>query len=284
MEDALILVSTELDYRFSYLFDLKMIFCFFSGLLTTFIGLNFLINFKVLKNEVKKMSLKNLVSGMFAFVSIILNNKNLIFNFDKKIFSLTESNEDQVPFNFDFNSPPNFNSLQDIQNSLNALKNYKNEYDYFDSFFTGENLFKFFLIVINFVPIIFNSFWADLFYLKNKGNFLVKNLIPNPVFLSIITILMKYFLIENFKPQGFFSFYNIINFTCYFMCIAFVIYEFYLTKNFSFWSIFYLILILLNFIAVSFIQIQPPENLSFKGLNEETPNKFVSQGKYNLFY
>ena len=60
------------------------------------------------------------------------------------------------------------------------------------------------------------------------------------------------FMINNIKSTGYLTAYNIINFTCYLIFITFIIYEFFISYNFSFWTFFYLILILINFVLIFF--------------------------------
>lgn len=205
----------------------------------------------------------------------------MIYNFDKKIFNLSEQSSNGKIADL-LNNRSNLRSFAEFQSALKS-ENFQNEFDYFDSFFTAENLFKFFLIFLNFFPLILNSAWSELVTFKSKANFLLKNLIPNPVFISLLTLLLEYFFIESIRGQGIFSLYNIVNLTCYLIFTCFLAYEFYVKKNFSFWAIFYFMLILINFIGIYLFNSGLTKNISFADNSRAIPD-FDSKGKFLFKY
>jgi len=248
----------------------------FLGTLCFLVGLLLAINFTEFKNQIKALSLKNIFSGIFTILSLIFFDKNyLLYNFNKKIFTIDDEEiKNKTPFNIHNHNIKNF---QDFQNAMYSSE-FQDEYDYFDSFFTGENLFKLFLIIINLIPLFLNNIWGQLITIQSKSNFLLRNLIPNPVFISLMTLLLDYFFIDNFRTKGIFSLYNIVNFTCYLIFISFLIYEFYITKNYSFWAIFYFILILINFIGIHFLYSGESKNINFSD-NSNNNHKIETAGK-----
>lgn len=278
MEDSLYLIfGNNFDsFAYIYLFDFKILFMLFLGTLCFLVGLLLAINFTEFKNQIKALSLKNIFSGIFTILSLIFFDKNyLLYNFNKKIFTIDDEEiKNKTPFNIHNHNIKNF---QDFQNAMYSSE-FQDEYDYFDSFFTGENLFKLFLIIINLIPLFLNNIWGQLITIQSKSNFLLRNLIPNPVFISLMTLLLDYFFIDNFRTKGIFSLYNIVNFTCYLIFISFLIYEFYITKNYSFWAIFYFILILINFIGIHFLYSGESKNINFSD-NSNNNHKIETAGK-----
>lgn len=252
LEQYISSTSNDLENNFfTDLMDMNKALLIFTGLMCLITGFIFLINFNELKNKIKKLTLKTFFSGIVSISSIIfLNNNHNYFDFNKKIFTLTEEPAKEIPT---FGNRNNIfgNNFNKFHNSV-FDSDYNDDYDYFDSFFTSENILKLFVIIFNFVPLILNSIWGDMISFKSKTNFLLKNVIPNPVFISLLTILLKYFMINNIKSTGYLTAYNIINFTCYLIFISFIIYEFFISYNFSFWTFFYLILILINFVLIFF--------------------------------
>jgi len=265
---------------FLILFDCKNALFILLGFLCVLVGLMLSINFSELKVKIKTITLKNFISGILTILSIIFLDKNYtLFNFEKKIFNLNEQKSTSEIPNI-LNNPSNLRSFADFQLALNR-GNFQDEFDYFDSFFTGENLFKLFLILLNLLPLALNSAWGELVTFKSKSNFLLKNLIPNPVFISLLTLLLEYFLIENIRGQGILSLYNVVNFTCYLIFICFLAYEFYVKKNFSFWAIFYFLLIVFNFIAIYMLNSSLTKNISFADNAKAIPD-FESKGKFKF--
>jgi hypothetical protein len=238
-----------------------------------------IINFDEIKNQIKNLSLKNIFSRMFTILSIIFFDKNyIIYNFDKNIFNLTESPiENKIPI---LNNPSKYKSFKDFENAF--TNNYQQEFDYFDSFFTNENFFKLFLITINILPIILNSIWGELISFESRSHFLLKNLIPNPVFISLLTILLEYFFIDTIRGHGIFSLYGLVNFSCYLIFISFLIYEFFITKNFSYWAIFYFIVIVFNFVGIYFYNSSITKNITFNEEANKLPNN-IEDNKSNLY-
>jgi len=235
--------------------------------LCVLVGLLLSINFAELKAQIKNLTWRKTASGILTILSIIFFDKNyLIFNFEKNIFNLHETSSEasaagQMPY-------LNQNNYKSIDASFSrGFPDFHEEDDFLNNFFTCENLFKLFLILINLLPLFLNSIWGELVSLKSKSNFLIKNLIPNPVFISLLTLLFEYFLIDSVRREaGFFTLYNAVNFTCYLIFVSFIAYELYVSRSFSFWAVFYFVLIVFNFAAIYFLDVgEPSKNISFGG-------------------
>lgn len=278
-EILLLLFGSNLNsFAYIYLLDYKNLFFCVLGSLCVLVGLLLSINFAELKTQIKNLTWRKAASGTLTILSIIFFDKNyLIFNFEKKIFNLQEeANQNKIPY-------LNANNLNSNSASvLGSFTNFQEETDYFDSFFTGENLFKFFLILINLLPLVLNSAWADLVSFKSKSNFLLKNLIPNPVFISLLTLLLQYFLVDSVRSEArILTLYSVVNFTCYLIFVAFLAYELFVTRNLSFWAIFYFVLIAFNFVAMYFFNVGLNKNITFAEEAKAIPDSDVNGKEKN---
>lgn len=264
------LVNFEIFKGQNFLLGILLLFL---GVISILVGISLLINFSELKKKIKNFSFGNIYNSLMNIITIIAFDSNYqFFDFSKTLF---------------FNSPSAKNNNLNINSNIDINTDFFREEEYILAFFTLENFFKIFLIVANLFPFFFSNFWGEIFSLK-KDNFLSRNLIPNPVFLALMTYLLKYFISNEFlfssdlKDLNFLSLYNIINLLCYSVFIFFLIYEFYFLKKFSFWNMCYFALILINFIAMYF-KTQQNLNINF-GEREILPPSLNPENSNSISY